>query len=125
MVIEKKKIHGFEDLQIWQLSHSLCLVIYRISSKFPKSELYSLTSQLRRAAISIPANIVEGYYRNTTKELIQFLYHSRGSCGEAIYYIVLSRDLKYISEQEYEELRRDYDILIRKVTAMINSLRKK
>ena len=118
-----KKIKSFEDLEIWQLSHKLCVLIYIITKKYPNSELYTLVSQLRRAAISIPANIVEGYYRNTTKELIQFLYHSRGSCGEVIYFLILSRDLKYISYEDYNELRDEYNILIRKITAMINSLR--
>jgi len=123
MVNKTKKIISFEDLEIWQLSHKLCVLIYKITKKYPNSELYTLVSQLRRAAISIPANIVEGYYRNTTKELIQFLYHSRGSCGEVIYFLILSRDLKYISYEDYNELRDEYNILIRKITAMINSLR--
>ena len=123
MVNKSNKIKSFEDLEIWQLSHKLCVLIYKITKKYPNSELYTLVSQLRRAAISIPANIVEGYYRNTTKELIQFLYHSRGSCGEVIYFLILSRDLKYITDEEYNELRDEYNILIRKITAMINSLR--
>src|SRR3990170_5951699 len=125
MVNKTKKIISFEDLEIWQLSHKLCVLIYIITKKYPNSELYTLVSQLRRAAISIPANIVEGYYRNTTKELIQFLYHSRGSCGEVIYFLILSRDLKYISYEDYNELRDEYNILIRKITAMINSLKNK
>ena len=123
MVNKTKKIKSFEDLEIWQLSHKLCVLIYKITNNYPNCELYSLVSQIRRAAISIPANIVEGYYRNTTKELIQFLYHSRGSCGEVIYFLILSRDLKYISYEDYNELRDEYNILIRKITAMINSLR--
>ena len=123
MVNKTKKIISFEDLEIWQLSHKLCVLIYKITNNYPNCELYSLVSQIRRAAISIPANIVEGYYRNTTKELIQFLYHSRGSCGEVIYFLILSRDLKYISYEDYNELRDEYNILIRKITAMINSLR--
>src|SRR3990172_12902379 len=125
MVNKTKKIKSFEDLEIWQLSHKLCVLIYKITNNYPNCELYSLVSQIRRAAISIPANIVEGYYRNTTKELIQFLYHARGSCGEVIYFLILSRDLNYISEKDYGELRNEYNILIRKITAMINSLKNK
>ncbi|KKQ51377.1 hypothetical protein A3A52_01100 [Candidatus Woesebacteria bacterium RIFCSPLOWO2_01_FULL_39_14] len=121
----RKKIKTFEDLEIWQLGHKLSLIIYKITGKYPRNELFGLISQLRRAAISIPANIVEGYYRNTTKELIQFLYHARGSCGEVIYFLILSRDLNYISEKDYGELRNEYNILIRKITAMINSLKNK
>jgi four helix bundle protein len=120
----KKKINSFEDLEIWQLSHKLAFNIYKITSRFPRTEIYGLTSQIRRAAVSIPSNIVEGYYRNTTKELIQFLFHARGSCGEVICQLVLAYDLKYITSEEYKVLRSDYEILIRKVTAMIKSLRK-
>lgn len=78
MVKTKIQINRFEDLEIWQLSHTLVQSIYKCTSGFPKSELFGLVSQIRRAAISIPANIVEGYYRHTTKELIQFLYHAEG-----------------------------------------------
>jgi four helix bundle protein len=124
-MVKKKKIKSYEDLEVWTIGHRLCLEIYKITNDFPKSELFALVSQLRRASSSIPANIVEGYYRNTTKELIQFLYHSRGSCGEIIYFLILSKDLKYISSGEYLKLKRDYDILIKKVTAMINSLKKR
>ena len=120
-----KKIRSFEDLEIWQLGHKLSLIFYKITGKYPRNELFGLISQLRRAAISIPANIVEGYYRNTTKELIQFLYHARGSCGEVIYFLILSRDLNCISKKQYDELRNEYDILKRKITAMINSLKNK
>ena len=125
MVKNKKKIKSFEDLQIWQIGHELSVKIYKITKRYPKDETYGLVSQLRRASASIPANIVEGYYRNTTKELIQFLFHARGSCGEVIYFLILSRDLKYIPTINYAELRKEYNVLIRKITAMINSLRKK
>lgn len=125
MVKNEIKIKSFEDLQIWQISHKLSVKIYKITKRYPKEETYGLVSQLRRASVSIPANIVEGYYRNTTKELIQFLFHARGSCGEVIYLLILSRELGYISKSNYIELRKDYNVLIRRITAMINSLRKK
>lgn len=124
-MVMKRKIEGFEDLEIWQLSHKLSLDVYRITKNYPKDELYGLTSQLRRASTSVPANIVEGYYRNTTKELVQFLYHARGSTGEVIHFLVLSKDLKYITELKYNNLRAEYEILIRKITAMINSLKRR
>jgi four helix bundle protein len=119
------KIKKFEDLRIWKESHALTIEIYKITKGFPKSELYGLTSQLRRASSSVSANIVEGFYRNTTKELIQFLYTSRGSVGEVIYFLQLSKDLNYITKNNYKSLRDRYEKLARSINALINSLKKK
>ena len=123
--MDNKKINSFEDLKVWKLGHELSLEIYSVTTKFPKNETYGLVSQIRRASVSIPANIVEGYYRNTTRELIQFLYHARGSCGEVIYFLVLTKDLGYIKTEDYNKLRNKYNILIKQITAFINSLKRK
>ena len=119
------KVTKFEDLKVWQISHELTLEVYRITKTFPKDELYGLVAQLRKAASSVPANIVEGYYRHTTKELIKFLYNARGSAGEVAYFLILSKDLEYIANKEYIELRKRYDALLRSISAIINSLSKK
>ncbi|MCK4859762.1 MAG: four helix bundle protein [Candidatus Omnitrophica bacterium] len=119
------KVTKFEDLKVWQISHELTLEVYRITKTFPRDELYGLVAQLRKAASSVPANIVEGYYRHTTKELIKFLYNARGSAGEVAYFFILSKDLEYISNKEYIELRKRYEALLRSISAMINSLSKK
>lgn len=119
------KITTFEDLRIWQVSHRLALDIYTLTRAFTKQELYGLTSQLRRAAASVPANIVEGFYRNTTKELLLFLFNARGSAGEVIYFLVLSKDLGYIDEEQYITLKREYEDLIKSINALISSLKKK
>lgn len=119
------KIKIFEDLRIWREAHMLVLEIYKLTKMYPKDELYGLIAQLRRAASSIPANIVEGFYRNTTKELIQFLFNARGSTGEVIYFLILSKDLKYISDIKYKELRERYEILAKSINALINSLKRK
>lgn len=119
------KVKKFEDLKVWQVSHELTLQIYKITRLFPKEELYGLIIQLRKAAASVPANIVEGYYRHTTKELIKFLYIARGSAGEVTYFLVLANDLNYISDKDYKELRNRYELLLRSISAMINSLSKK
>jgi|SRR3989338_9363721 len=121
----KNKITKFEDLKIWQESHKLAMEIYVITRSFPKDELYGLVSQLRRSSLSIPANIVEGFYRYSTKELIQFLINARGSTGETIYHLLVSKDLKYINEDNYSRLRQRYEILAMSINALINSLRKK
>ena len=119
------KVKRFEDLIVWQVGHELTLEIYRVTKFFPKEELFGLIAQLRRAASSVPANVVEGYYRHTTKELVKFLYNARGSAGEVTYFLILSRDLKYISDNKYEDLRERYEKLLRSISAMINSLSKK
>jgi len=121
----KVKITKFEDLRIWQEAHSLVLIIYKLTKKFPKEELFGVISQLRRAGSSIPANIVEGFYLNTTKELIKFLFTARGSTGEVIYFLILSRDLEYITEEEYLTMRGRYERLAKSINALINSLKKK
>ncbi len=119
------KVTKFEDLKVWQIGHELTLEIYRITKTFPTKELYGIIAQLRKAASSVPANIVEGYYRHTTKELIKFLYNARGSAGEVAYFLILSKDLEYISNKEYLALRKRCEVLLRSISAMINSLSKK
>ena len=119
------KIQKFEDLRIWQESHRLTIEIYKLTSRFPKEEIYGIASQLRRCSSSVPANISEGYYRDTTKELIKFLFNARGSAGEVTYFLILSLDLKYINNDEYRVLRSDYEKLLASISALINKLRKK
>lgn len=121
----KTKINKFEDFRVWQLSHKLALEIYRITKFFPKEELYGLISQLRRAASSVPANIVEGYYRNTTKELVRFIFNARGSAGEVTYFLILAKDLGYLNIDSYKSLREEYESLIRQLNALIKGLNKK
>ena len=75
----EKKIMGFQDLKVWQRAYGLTLDLYRMTKKFPKTETYGLTTQLQRAAVSIPANIAEGYERNHRKEYLQFLFIAKGS----------------------------------------------
>lgn len=121
----KNKIKQIEDLRIWQEGHSLVLEIYELKKKFPKEEVHVLVPQIIRAAISVPANITEGFNRNTTKEFTQFLYIARGSIGEVIYYLFLAKDLKYIDVQTYHSLRGRYNELGKSINALIKSLKKK
>ena len=95
----------FEKLAVWKKTHKLVLLIYKLTSKFPSIEKFSLTDQLRRATISVVANIVEGNIRQSKKEILQFLYISKGSLEEVKYYLLLSRDLKYMSEIDYLEVQ--------------------
>lgn len=118
------KYKSFEEIPVWKISHRLALEIYRIVKKFPLSERFILISQLIRAALSIPANIAEGFYRNTTKELLNFLYISRGSCGEVTYYLILAKDLHYISDQEFSSLKASCEDISKQLSAWIRSLKK-
>ena len=95
---------GFKKLGVWQKSYDLTLGVYRLTNKFPQDERYGITSQLRRAASSVPANISEGYERNHRKEYLQFLYIAKGSLGEIETFLMLSRDLGYLSVDEYSIL---------------------
>jgi four helix bundle protein len=94
----------WKNLEAWQLSDKLAHEVYKFTKAFPKEELYGLTSQLRRAALSVPTNIVEGYSRKGYKELSRFIDISLGSLGETTYLLYFSKDLGYIAENDYEAL---------------------
>lgn len=113
---------GFKKLLVWQKSYDLTLQIYKLSKSFPKDELYGMTSQLRRAAASIVANISEGYERNHRKEYLQFLHISRGSLGEVETYLMLARDLEYLEKKEYDELECKRSEVARLLQGLISSL---
>ncbi|MCG3146848.1 MAG: hypothetical protein PCFJNLEI_00282 [Verrucomicrobiae bacterium] len=85
----------FRDLIVWQKAHQLVLEVYRWSEAFPKSETYGLTSQLRRAAVSIPANIAEGFKKSGRADKARFMNISQGSLEECRYYLILAKDLSY------------------------------
>jgi len=108
----------WKELNVWKKAHELVLEIYRVTANFPKSEIFGITSQLRRSAFSVPANIVEGNSRNTTKDYIRFLYQARGSVEEARYFLYLSTDLEYLDNNEFQRLEDEYE----KVSKLINGL---
>jgi len=91
----KKPAKTFQELVVWQKAHEFALGVYRLTRKFPKSELYGLTSQFQRATVSIPANIAEGFRKKSKADKIRFLNISEGSLEEARYYLILSKDLGY------------------------------
>ena len=91
---------SFKELIVWQKAHSFVLKVYSFSESFPKSELYGLTSQFRRAAVSIAANIAEGYVKKSPSDKVRFFNISLGSLEECSYYIILSKDLNYITEEQ-------------------------
>jgi len=95
---------GFKGLRTWKKSYDLALEIYKATKEFPKHEQFGLISQMRRSAISVSANIAEGYERQHRKEYVQFLTIAKGSLGEVETYLLFSRDLRYISNALYIEL---------------------
>ena len=97
----KSKISNFTDLNAWKESHKLVLEIYRITKSFPREEIFGITSQMRRAAVSITSNIAEGFGRYSSKEQIQFFYIAFGSAIELSNQLIISKDIKYISESDY------------------------
>lgn len=94
----------FTDLIMWQKAHDLVLETYKATELFPKHELFGLVSQFRRAAVSIPANIAEGYKRKGKADKLRFFNISQGSLEEARYFIILSKDLLYIDEKQFASL---------------------
>ena len=116
---------NWRKLKVWQETHNLVLEIYTATSSFPKSETYGLVDQLKRASYSVPANIVEGQSRNTTKEYLQFLYNARGSLEEVRYFLLLSFDLNFLKERNYNELEQGYETASKMLNGLIKSLRSK
>ena len=115
----------WKKLKVWQETHKLVLEIYKITARFPQSETYGLVNQLKRAAYSIPSNIVEGQSRNTTKEYLQFLHNSRGSLEEVRYFLLLSQDLGFLSTDSYQNLEQAYETASKMLNGLIKSLRGK
>jgi len=91
---------GFESLTVWQKAHTFVLDVYRRTKLYPKEELFGLTSQYRRAAVSIAANIAEGYGKKGAKDKLRFYNIAEGSINECLYYVILSKDLGYITEDD-------------------------
>jgi four helix bundle protein len=114
---------SFQDLVVWQKSHALAIHIYRVSSRYPRTELYGLTSQVRRAATSVPANIAEGFKRASRADKARMLNLAQGSLEELRYYLLLANDLGYEGTPtlagDLDEVARPLDAYRRKILASI------
>jgi four helix bundle protein len=113
----------FQDLRIWREAMDFTEEIYRATGDFPKHELYGLTSQLRRAAVSVPSNIAEGKGHRSDPEFIRFLLHARGSLLEIQTQLLIAGRLEYLSEERVEKLCRRADGITRGVNALISKFR--
>ena len=115
---------NFRNLEVWRLGHDLARRVYRLTSAFPREEQFSMTSQARRAAISIPANIAEGCGRGSNRDFSRFLQIAAGSASGLEYHLLLSRDLGFLAASDYESaeaheirVKKMLSALIRKVKA--------
>lgn len=117
-------MQDFRKLQIWQKSHKLTIEIYKSTKDFPREELYGLTSQLRRAASSIPTNIAEGCARGSDKDFARFIQIAMGSANETEYLILLSTELGYIFIDKSKEISEDIQSLKKMLTSLIKTLNK-
>lgn len=109
---------SFRELTVWNKAYSLTLKVYSVTKTFPKEEQYNFVSQIRRSALSIPSNIAEGHARKGKKEFTQFLYIAFGSASELETQLLLSRDLKYVSESDFADVQN----LLTEVMKMLSSL---
>jgi four helix bundle protein len=115
-------LRNYKELKVWEKSYQLCLEVYRITKGFPKIEIYSLISQMRRAALSIPSNIAEGYGRKTLSEYLRFPYIAYGSVCELETQIMLSGDLGYLNGTQLSKLQKEVGEIERMLQALIKSL---
>ena len=112
-------MNDFKELKVWKKAHETTLHLYRLTQQFPREELYGLTSQIRRAASSIGANIAEGCGRKSDGEMARFLHIARGSAVELEYHLLLSRDLELLAVHSFDVLERDVDEIQRVLTSLI------
>lgn len=116
------KIRTYRDLEIWKVGIEMVKNIYEMTKKFPQQEAYGLVSQMRRAAISIPSNVAEGFRRQHNKEFKQFLYTSLGSCAELETQITIAKELKYIQETTEATLLESLDHICRMISNLLKKL---
>ncbi|MEJ7693748.1 four helix bundle protein [Daejeonella sp.] len=116
-------MQNYKELKVWEKAHQLTLRIYTITKVFPREELYSLTNQLRRCASGIPANIAEGCGKNSQKEFRNFLNIALGSANETEYFLLLSKDLEYLSTDDHLPLNDSINEIKAMLISLINKVR--
>jgi four helix bundle protein len=114
----KKKSRSFRDLDVWNLSIELAKDLYQLTGNFPPHELYGLTYQIRKSAVSIPSNIAEGQSRNSLKEFKQFLYIALGSLGELETQLIIANKIDYVTEEEFKRYTERFDIIRKMLRAL-------
>ena len=114
---------NFKELLVWQKSINFVTEIYELPNDFPKNEMYGLTSQIRRASISIPSNIAEGNSRRSVADYLQFLKIARGSCAEVETQLIIAQNLKFLNEEHYLKLNQGIIEISKMLNGLINSLK--
>src|SRR5437764_6011008 len=122
LLTEDARVQNFKTLKVWEKSHELTLAVYKATANFPKDEVYGLTSQIRRACASIPANIAEGCGRKGDAEFGRFLQIAMGSACELEYHLLLAHDLSFITSAHYERLSEDVTEVKRMLTSLLQKL---
>lgn len=118
-------LKSYKELKVWKKAYKLTLQVYKITSDFPKSELYGLTSQMRRSALSIPTNIAEGYMRGHSKEYLQFLWIAYGSTGELETCLLISHDLGFIRDDDFGKVYSLHQEVAKMLFSLIKSIKEK
>lgn len=118
-------MNDFKKLKVWEEAHNLAKEVYLITKKFPKEEMFGITSQLRRSGASIPANIAEGEGRFYKNEGQRFLYIARGSLYETDYFLLLSKDLGYLENSDYELAQEKIDLVGKLLNGLLRSIKQK
>jgi len=116
-------LRDFRKQKVWEKSHSLTLEIYKVTEKFPREEIYGLTSQLRRSCSSIPANIAEGCGKDGDADFARYLQIARGSASELEYHLLLAKDLGFLKVNEHQQLSQEANELKQMLTNFIKKLR--
>jgi len=116
-------MRNFKDLKVWKKSHQLAVHVYKMTQNFPREELFGLTSQIRRACASIPANIAEGCGRSSSNDFARFLHIALGSASELEYHVLLANDLNMLSKVDHERLTSDVTQIKRMLASFIKKLK--
>lgn len=119
----REKIKSFTDLVAWKEGHRLVLLIYKITKSFPKEEMFGLTNQIRRAAVSVTSNIAEGFSRNSSKEKTQFYFTALGSLTELQNQLLLSKDVDYLSKEKFDDIAKQTVIVSKLINGLIKSVK--
>lgn len=121
----ENRVNSYRDLKVWQKGMDLLVAVYKATDTFPKKELYGLSSQLQRAAVSIPSNLAEGSSRRSTKEFLRFINIATGSLSELETQLIAANRLTYISQNELDTLLNFTDEISRMLQGLYNSLERK
>ena len=116
------RMNNIEQLDIFKRSHLVTLAVYKATAKFPKEEVYGLSAQMKRAAVSINSNLMEGGARNSVGEYKQFIGIARGSLSELKYQMILARDLKLMDKKDADDLVNEMEAIGRMITGLLNKL---